>query len=193
MELVEIHNRIATIIDSQIQKPSPFIIGIDGRCASGKTSLSSLLADVYGCPVVHMDDFFLRPEQRTAERLNTPGGNIDSERILDEIIGPIKACREIVYRPFNCKTMAFNAPVHIPTNPYIIIEGSYSCHPILRSKYDLTIFLTVNPQEQIRRIISRNGKHNAKIFEERWIPLEEKYFEYYQIQKNCSISFDTNA
>lgn len=193
MELVEIQNKIVHVIDAQIHKASPFIIGIDGRCASGKTSLSSLLSAVYGSPVVHMDDFFLRPEQRTTERLNTPGGNIDSERFLDEIINPIKTCREIVYRPFNCRTMTFNAPVYILTNPYIIIEGTYSCHPILRSNYDLTIFLTVNPQEQMKRIISRNGTQNAKTFEERWIPLEEKYFKYYQIQENCSTSFDTNA
>ena len=39
-------------------------VAIDGRCAAGKTTLAQALNKRYGYPVVHMDDFFLRPEQR---------------------------------------------------------------------------------------------------------------------------------
>ena len=44
------------------------IVALDGRCASGKTTLAAELAKRYGWSVVHMDHFFLRPEQRTLER-----------------------------------------------------------------------------------------------------------------------------
>ena len=40
------------------------LIAVDGRCASGKTTLAASLERETGCNVVHMDDFFLRPEQR---------------------------------------------------------------------------------------------------------------------------------
>ena len=41
------------------------IVAIDGNCASGKTTLTAQLAEHFDCNVFHMDDFFLRPEQRT--------------------------------------------------------------------------------------------------------------------------------
>lgn len=43
-------------------------VAIDGPCASGKTTLAALLQRRFDGNVLHMDDFFLRPEQRTPER-----------------------------------------------------------------------------------------------------------------------------
>ena len=39
---------------------TPLLIAIDGRCASGKTTLSSYLQKELNCNVIHMDYFFLR-------------------------------------------------------------------------------------------------------------------------------------
>ena len=46
------------------------VIAIDGRCASGKTTLANKLAQHFHANVFHMDDYFLRKEQRTKERLS---------------------------------------------------------------------------------------------------------------------------
>ena len=35
------------------------LVAIDGRSGSGKTTLAALLARVFGCPVVHTDDYYL--------------------------------------------------------------------------------------------------------------------------------------
>ena len=56
------------------------LVAIDGRCTAGKTTLAASLQAQLECNVFHMDDFFLRPEQRTPERLRQPGGNVDFER-----------------------------------------------------------------------------------------------------------------
>ena len=37
------------------------LLAIDGRCASGKTTLANQLQNILGCEVIHMDSFFLRP------------------------------------------------------------------------------------------------------------------------------------
>ena len=37
------------------------IVAIDGRCASGKTTLASLLGSTVDCNIVHADSFFLLP------------------------------------------------------------------------------------------------------------------------------------
>ena len=58
------------------------LVAIDGRCAAGKTTLTASMQARLECNVFHMDDFFLRPEQRTPERLGPPGGNVDYELFL---------------------------------------------------------------------------------------------------------------
>ena len=70
------------------------VIAIEGGSASGKTTLGSLLEALYDCTVLHMDDFFLRPEQRTTARYAEVGGNVDYERFLDEVL--MKSCLMLV-------------------------------------------------------------------------------------------------
>lgn len=53
-------------IDGLQKKHSRVIFAIDGPCASGKTTLARRLNRHYDCMIFQMDDFFLRPEQRTA-------------------------------------------------------------------------------------------------------------------------------
>ena len=76
------------------------IVAIDGKCTSGKTTLASKLAELYDCNVFHMDDFFLRPEQRTPERFAEVGGKVDYERFLAEVLLPLKSSKTFSYRPF---------------------------------------------------------------------------------------------
>ena len=65
-----------------LNKDKDVLIAIDGKCASGKTTLAERLALKYKANLFHMDDFFLRPFQRSEERLKVPGENIDHERFL---------------------------------------------------------------------------------------------------------------
>lgn len=166
------------------------IVAIDGRCASGKSTLAKELSDKLDCSVVYMDDFFLRPEQRTEKRLSEAGGNIDYERFLDEIVKPVKRGMDFSYRPFDCHLLGFKEAVKVDLKSVILIEGSYSCHPKFDDIYDLKIFLDVDKQKQLERIEKRNGKNQLSIFQSRWIPLEEKYFEEFHIKEKCNMCFE---
>lgn len=119
------------------------LVAIDGRCAAGKTTLAASLQAQLACNVFHMDDFFLRPEQRTPERLRQPGGNVDFERFLTEVLRPLRDGAPVTYRPYDCRTQQLCAPVHAEARPVNLIEGSYSCHPALWDLYDLHVFLSV--------------------------------------------------
>lgn len=134
------------------------LVAIDGRCAAGKTTLAASLQAQLACNVFHMDDFFLRPEQRTPERLRQPGGNVDFERFLTVVLRPLRDGAPVTYRPYDCRTQRLCAPVHAEARPVNLIEGSYSCHPALWDLYDLHVFLSVGPEEQHRRIAARNGE-----------------------------------
>lgn len=162
------------------------IVAIDGRCAAGKTTLAAKLKEKLSCNVIHGDEFFLRPHQRTAERLSEPGGNVDYERLLEEVMLPLKANRDFTYRPYDCKTQSLKVPVKVKAKKVTIIEGSYSCHPKLWEFYDLRIFLTIDERTQRKRIENRN-KENAKMFFEKWIPLEETYFKAFAVEERCDM------
>lgn len=173
----------------QICKKESMLVAIDGRCASGKTTLAARLKEELHCNVIHMDYFFLRPEQRTRKRLGEPGGNVDYERFLEEVMHPFRQGKPFSYRRFDCKSMDFVSEIQVEPNALTIVEGAYCCHPALWDFYDLHIFLSIEPEEQLRRIAQRNGDQALVTFRERWIPLEEHYFLEYHIQERCDYSF----
>ena len=168
--------------------PAPLLIALDGRCAAGKTTLANRLAEQYGWGVIHLDDFFLQPAQRTSQRLAEPGGNLDRERLISEVLLPLTRHRPGVYRVFDCRTMGFAAvPRPLPAAPVVLLEGSYACHPDLRPLCGLHVFLTVDPGEQLRRLTARNSAR-LQDFRTRWIPMEEQYFRYFHIPETCDLT-----
>ena len=152
-------------------------MAIDGRCAAGKTTLAKLLAAKYAGAVIHMDDFFLPAELRKPERFLEPGGNVHYERFLNEVAPRIKKGGPFKYRAFDCGRMDYGDWVFIPDTRLIIIEGAYSLRPDFIDLYDIKVFMDINPGEQRRRIVVRNGEAAYAGFAEKWIPLEEKYIK----------------
>ncbi len=187
MELDEKVRSVRGAILSLLTKKKRLLVAIDGRCGAGKSTLAAALHDECGYPVVHMDDFFLRPVQRTEERLATPGGNVDHERFLAEVLEPLAAGEPATYRPFLCRTMTLGEETTVSPAAVILVEGSYACHPQLRDRYDLRIFLDVDPETQLERIRRRNGEEKAEEFRTRWIPLEELYFSALDVADHCQL------
>lgn len=163
------------------------ILAIEGSSASGKSTLGNLLEQVYGCTLFHMDDFFLRPEQRTPERFAEPGGNVDRERFAAEVLEPLSRGEQIAYRRFDCSTFTILPPVEIKPSEFTVIEGAYCMHPELSGYYDFSVFLDVDPKVQKRRIRKRNSAELAERFFEEWIPLEQMYFDVMKVKEHCDM------
>lgn len=167
-------------------------VAIDGPCTSGKTTLATVLQRRFGGNVLHMDDFFLRPEQRTPERFAEPGGNVDRERFEDEVLAPLAAGKIAQYRPWDCHTGDFAASHNVEPARLTIVEGSYSMHPALRGYYDLMICLTIDSGEQLRRLEARNPRMLQRFIDE-WIPLENRYFASTETRTAADMIVDTAA
>ena len=165
------------------------VIAIDGGSASGKTTLAAMLERVYSCTVFHMDDFFLRPEQRTVARLAEAGGNVDRERFLAEVLLPLSEKRTVSYRRFDCSAQALSCPISAEPKALTVVEGAYSMHPELAEYYDLSVFLDIGAEYQMERILKRNSQTLAKRFFEEWIPLENLYFAEMRVRERCDLSF----
>ena len=147
----------------------------------------TLLQQIYGCNVIQMDHFFLPPDLRTPERLQEPGGNIDYDRFIQEIVCGLRTGQAFQYRAFNCKVMRLDQVVPIPPNRLNVIEGSYSMHPKYNNLYDLKIFMIIDRNEQIRRILQRSGPDLLQRFIQEWIPMENRYFDQLEIIEQCDL------
>jgi uridine kinase len=165
----------------------PILVGIDGMCASGKTTLGYYLHEKFDCNLFHMDDFFLMPHQKTKERLAEVGGNVDYERFKNEVIDSILHKQNVEYRPYNCKTEKIENSKEIIYKRLNIIEGSYSLHPYFGDIYNIQVFISIPDNIQIERIKARNGNKMMSKFIKEWIPKENAYFLKYNIKKACTI------
>ena len=163
-------------------------LAIDGGSASGKSTLGKMLAEIYGCTLFHMDDFFLTPNMRTAERLAEAGGNVDRERFLAEVLTPMSHGEEIAYRRYDCSTGEIMPPEDKKPTRLIVTEGAYSLHPDLADFYNLKVFIDVAPELQRARILKRNSPEMAKRHFSAWIPMEERYFDAFGIRELCDMT-----
>ena len=184
---------LLTAIDRKMAAGKPILVALEGGSASGKTTLGEKLRGIYDCPVLHMDDFFLQPHQRTAHRFSIPGGNVDHERFLTEVLLPCRRGETVHYQPWDCHTQSLCPTADIPPAPLTIVEGAYSCHPALREHYDLTVYLSISPALQHRRIEKRNTPEFQQRFFQTWIPLEQGYFDAFDIPGHCDIRLEADT
>ena len=179
-------NKLFAAIDRLLAEKERVLVAIDGPCTAGKTTLSGILSEKYGCTVFHMDEFFLRPEQRTQARLAEPGGNVDYGRFYREVLLPLQTGTEFSYQPYSCRTQALAEPICVSPARLTVVEGTYSTHPYFKNPYDLTVFLTVHPETQKERIGQRESWKQERFFRE-WIPMENLYFDHFSIRETCDL------
>lgn len=178
-------------LDQTLAEKPRVIAALEGGSAAGKTTLAALLERIYpDCRVFHMDDFFLRPEQRTEARLAEPGGNVDYERFLAEVLEPLTRGETVQYRPYDCHTRTVGGPLPVAPGMLNVVEGAYSMHPALAEHYDLSAFLRVSPETQRVRIEKRNDPETQARFFITWIPLERRYFDATDAANRCDLNLE---
>ncbi len=183
----EIEKKLQSAVDEESGEACDkvFLVAIDGMCGSGKSTAAEKLQEYFGCSLFHMDDFFLQPHQRTEERLAQPGGNVDYERFQTEVLEHLTDQEGLWFQRFDCGSFALKPREYVTYNRMVIVEGVYSCHPYFGAVQDVRIFLESDREGQRQRILERSGAEKLKMFEERWIPMEERYFEAYKIKQKC--------
>lgn len=178
MEQVEID------LIKKIKEKDHIIIAIDGMCASFKTTYATYLKEKYNARVIHMDDFYLPKSKRTTTTFDEDGGNIDTTRFIDQIINHLDS--DISYISYSCKENKYCDPTVLKKTKVTIIEGAYSLLPIFGKYFDLAYVFVTTKEEQLKRLEKRE-KDKINDFVSRWIKLENRYLENYQILKKYPI------
>ncbi len=162
------------------------VIALEGRCASGKTTAAGILSELFGAPIIPMDDFFLPFERKTSERLAETAGNIDYERFSAEVIPNLGKNREFTYKAFSCSDGSFYAKT-VPSSKTVIVEGVYSMRPEFIGAYDIKAFIGISKKTQLERLEKRDPALLDRFINE-WIPMEEKYFGTMGIKSLCDVN-----
>lgn len=157
-------------------------------CASGKTIFANEIASLFPSRIIHLDDFY--NPRGTIDLLKSNDGNINLKRFKEEIIDHINS-KSLIYNVFSCKEQKIVSSIELPLTSLTIIEGSYSLNPYFGKYYDLSIFMKCDSQVQLERIKKRNS-NNFNDFVCKWIVLENRYNNFYQIEKNSQIVIVNN-
>lgn len=182
-KLLEVFNLLSELMKNK----KSVNIAIEGNSGAGKSTLAKSISSIYDINLFHMDDFFLRPEQKTVARLEEVGGNIDYERFNDEIISNLKSNTEFTYQKYNCQTLKLDKIHTVKPKTLNIVEGVYSMHPTLIDIYDYKIFLEIDEKTQTKRILDRNGEFMLDRFVNEWIPMENRYFKEMDIRNKSDV------
>ncbi len=167
----------------------PVLAALDGMAASGKTTLARELSRALPCcSVVHMDDFFLPPQSRSAAHFEQTLANADVERVYRDVLYPLSNGQSAVYQPYVPHPMPhFLPPVRIQSRGIVLIEGAYSLHPSLYALYDLHMLEMVSDSTQRARILARDGEEKLSLFLHEWIPMENLHIEKHALVSRCDL------
>lgn len=175
---------------TQLRERKEFsLVAIEGRSGSGKRALASMIHEKMRWPVVHMDDFALRPDEQPEEGSAEPA--IAYERLTSEVLRPLQQRKTVCYRTYNLRTNEEYGTVMVGAVPMVIVEGVCSLHPSLRSFYDLKVFLDVDKEEQLRRLGGRETPQALERFRSVWIPQEEQYMLEHDVRSAADLYYIT--
>lgn len=166
------------------------LLCIDGPCGSGKTTMARQLVQITDAACIPMDDFYTPHPQKTPERLAQPGGNADHERLLSELLIPWRKQGFGSYRPYLCAEDRFGPEVQVSSRPLTILEGSYSLLPSIAALADHRVFLTIGEDDQLRRLLAREGEEGLRAFQQKWIPLEKAYHAAFSLPDEQCLVID---
>ncbi|MDO4499938.1 MAG: AAA family ATPase [Erysipelotrichaceae bacterium] len=179
------------IIKNVLKDKESFIIAIDGMCGSGKSTLAKLLSEDLKANVVSIDYFYLPFKYRKENWMDIIAGNIDFDRFNKDIIKPYFNKENYTLYQYNHSTDDISFISNEQFNPRLIIEGSYSLHPLLINNYDYKIFVECDKDIQLKRLSQRENINFDK-FVSIWIPKEDKYHMEMNVKEKADITIDSS-
>ena len=172
---------------SLVEKVSNPIILIDGRAASGKSTLAASLQnaifkELEQAPrVIHMDDLYPGWE----------GLRAGSQYLVQNILQPLRAGKTAHWQIWNWETSQRGAHAEVGNgwrefelHAPLIVEGCGSVSRASRELADLTIWLEVDRTTRRTRWDQRDGEK----FAEYWPIWEAQEDEFYQLEKSKELA-----
>lgn len=151
----------------RVERPrgvGPSVVAIDGRSASGKTTLATHLARVLpGSTVLHTDDIAWHHSFFDW-----------SEVLLENVLEPARAGREVVYRPAAWQDRGREGAITVPRgSTVVILEGVGAARRELMPVTDSVVWVQSDMAASRTRGLERDGGDAAaEAFWDEWMAAE---------------------
>lgn len=171
-------NKLADLIRKRAgASQRPFLVALDGRSGTGKSTFAASLAQQLGAAVVEGDDFFAGGvDLRRDIPASRAAACIDWRRQRN-VIETLAAGRGVVYRTFDWNafdgTLA-DVATRLEPKPVLIIEGVYAARPELADLLDLRVLLLASDKTRLTRLQMRGETIGA--WDRQWHEAEDWYF-----------------
>lgn len=183
---------LAEEITSSSPKNHQRIVAIDGGGGAGKTTLSKYLHKAIPDSYILTIDAFYRPPQLRKPVITSDGTNhnFDWERFRSSVLEAVQNNKEVSYQRYDFGTgQLSNDFIIVPEDKTIIVEGVWSLQSGFLRYYDYRIWLEAPASIRLQRGVLRDGNNMLKVWEEEFIPIDERYRELQspQLEADCVI------
>jgi uridine kinase len=177
-----------------LPQKSLLLIGIDGPGGVGKTTLAhDLQKTLDNVQIVHMDDFDVPSHQKMMLSAYRPvGPDTEWMRVLHEVVFPLYGNKKAIYKRYDRSSDAYVEEVTIKPYGVVVIEGVFALRRELFSYYDLGVWVDLSLEKRIERVIARDGESSRPLWENDWLPMEEKYIDIYKPHEYADFVLWTN-
>lgn len=162
MDLVD---RLAAAVTDLSRVQDRVLVGVDGPDAAGKTMLADRLAEVLQIPALRASiDGFHRPRELRYQRgdLSAEGyyrDSFDYPALLGDCLAPfLSGADQVQIARYDYRADASRPArdADVPARAVLIVDGVFLLREQLRDLWTLSIYLSVSPQETLRRAMVRD-------------------------------------
>ncbi|KMZ69422.1 Uridine kinase [Zostera marina] len=183
---------IQTLLEN---KGFPIIVGIGGPSGSGKTSLAHKMANIIGCEVVSLENYYM------CEKMKVPKyddfGSIDMS-LLSENIKDIRNHHKTKVPYFDFESCSRRGLQELKVSEdcgVVIFEGVYALHPDIRKTLDLWIAVVGGVHSHLIARVQRDKKLAGCSISEHEImttvfPMFQKHIEPHLVHAHLKIRND---
>lgn len=160
---------------------SPIVVAVDGRSGTGKSTLTTWLAEQVGGLRIDQDDFYAGGDIDSWRRLSPKEKAdrvIDWRRVRAEVLVPLRAGLPVRWQPFDWERMEGLSPTSITASPsdVVLLDEAYSARPELADVIDLSVLVTLPDAVRRARLLQREGEDFMAEWHAIWDEAEEFYF-----------------
>jgi uridine kinase len=156
---------VAAVVAALDGKHGTRWVGVDGKGATGKTTLAALIAAALpGSVMVQIDDF-ARPDVQGWER----------DRFVRQVLKPLLAGRPGRYQRWDFDRN-MGAEWHtVPFGVPVVVEGVSATDERLGVPWDFTIWVELPYEVRLARALERDGPERMDRWLDDWMPSEDAY------------------
>jgi uridine kinase len=162
-----------------VASDGPHLIAIDGPAGSGKSTLAKNLLLYFSTTrevnLLGLDDIYDGWDNALGEKLTK-----DLERITRA-----HAKKESASVPiYDWATSSYGAAREIEPREILILEGVGSAQEIIRASKAITIWMEIDPEHGVQRVLERDGHHIAEHMKA-WQIVQSEHFSHSGTKENA--------